>query len=182
MYIKHYIYCIHFSEVKFNKVSAGYQKMFENVSNREWNIWSELIIDLIGLFIYVSFLITLTDDGTQRLYDLGTVVTKIIGISIVLGIISHIVINGKNDQEPMDERDKFIDGRAVKVGYYALIVLNILVLWQVVMSNGISDFFGRQNSFTISVPFEIGNAILICLIVSGLLKAITKLALYRKNL
>ena len=156
--------------------------MFKSVSNREMNIWSELIIDLIGLSIYISFLFTLSGDDNQRLYDLGAVVTKIIGISIVLGIVTHIIINGNNNQEPMDERDKHIDARAAKVGYYTLIVSNILVLWQVVVSDKIVDFFERQNTLSISDPFEIGNAILICLIVSGLFKAITKLILYRKSL
>lgn len=160
----------------------GLKQLCENVSNREWNIWSELIIDLIALFIYISFLFTLSGDDNQRVNDLGGVVIKIIGISIVLGIVSHIIINGKNDQEPMDERDKIIDGRATKVGYYALIVLNILVLWQVVVSDRVTEFFGRQNTLSISGPFEIGNAILICLIISGLLKAISKLILYRKSL
>lgn len=156
--------------------------MFESISNREMNIWSELIIDLIGMFIYINFLVTLSGNDNQSLYDLGKVVTKIIAISIVLGIVAHIVINGKNNQEPMDERDLLIDGRAAKAGYYTLIVLNIFILWQVAVSDRIMDFFGRPNTLSISNPFEIGNAILICIIASGLLKACTKIVLYRKKL
>ena len=79
-----------------------------NLSYREKSIWVSLIATLVVYGRYFAL-------GGQG-HLIGTII-----LLVIIQIVCQVVIAIASKPEPMDERDRLIDGRAYKCGYFILV-------------------------------------------------------------
>jgi hypothetical protein len=118
-----------------------------NLSYQEKSIWGSLIATLI---VYVRYFAS----GSHGL--IGTIVAL-----VVIQIICQIAIAVASKPEPKDERDRLIDAKAYRTGYF-LLVAGMIVCMNIGINLGV-------------------NALLLALVTSEIGKCITQLYLYRRG-
>jgi hypothetical protein len=93
-------------------------KFLNNYSNRELNIWAELILDILVSFYFFPKIFPLIIDG--QLYSealVGIIATSII-LAIVYSIVVFGAINALTKREEKDERDYIYELKSYKISYY----------------------------------------------------------------
>ena len=90
-------------------------QFLNNYSNRELNIWAELILNILVSLFFVSKVFTSNQFG-------GEVLVQIISTTIILAIVYSIVvfgaINALTKREEKDERDYIYELKSYKISYY----------------------------------------------------------------
>ena len=93
-------------------------KFLNNYSNRELNIWAELILDILVSIYFFPKIFPLIIDG--RLYSealVGIIVNSII-IAIIYSIFVFGAINALTKREEKDERDYIYELKSYRISYY----------------------------------------------------------------
>ena len=139
----------------------------------ERNIWSSLVVSVIGMIAYVIVTLQVADGGPLTDVDwvpimLWTIVGSIIG-AIVLSILWGILA-GMRDPDGVgksDQRDRDIARMGGRVGQWFLVAagLGVIVLC----------------AFEVDW-FWIANVIYLCFVLSAILSAIAKLVAYRSGM
>ena len=90
-------------------------KFLNNYSNRELNMWAELILNILVSLFFVSKVFT------SNQFD-GEVLVQIISTTIILAIVYSIVvfgaINALTKREEKDERDYIYELKSYRISYY----------------------------------------------------------------
>lgn len=156
-----------------------------NFSNRELNIWSHLLLDVVVAVYYFSAVWTLSGGGLDvnlaNIADLARVVGKIITFSIVYAIIVSIIIN-KRGEEPKDERDYRFEAKATGIAYVTLAVCVVLIMSQIFLNElGMAFWNLDRGNPILLTPAVTAHLLLISLIVAGAAKTLSQLVLYRRD-
>ena len=151
-------------------------KFLNNYSNRELNIWAELILDILVSFYFFPKIFPLIIDG--QLYSEALV--RIIATSIILAIVYSIVvfgaINALTKREEKDERDYIYELKSYKISYY-LSYGGILGIICLIVFNAL-----YQENIGLLTPPKIAMILLIIALLSSTGKSLTQLFNYRKNI
>ena len=148
-------------------------KFLINYSNRELNIWAELILNiLVSLFFFSKIF-------TSNQLD-GEALVQIISTTIILAIIYSIIffgaINALTKREEKDERDYIYELKSYRISYY-LSHGGILGIICLIVFNAL-----YQENIGLLTPPKIAMILLIIALLSSTGKSLTQLFNYRKNI
>jgi hypothetical protein len=148
-------------------------KFLNNYSNRELNIWAELILNILVSLFFVSKVFTSNQFG-------GEVLVQIISTTIILAIVYSIVvfgaINALTKREEKDERDYIYELKSYRISYY-LSHGGILGIICLIVFNALY----QENIGLLTLP-KIAMILLIIALLSSTGKSLTQLFNYRKNI
>ena len=148
-------------------------KFLINYSNRELNIWAELILNILVSLFFVSKVFT------SNQFD-GEVLVQIISTTIILAIVYSIVvfgaINALTKREEKDERDYIYELKSYRISYY-LSHGGILGIICLIVFNAL-----YQENIGLLTPPKISMILLIIALLSSTGKSLTQLFNYRKNI
>ena len=148
-------------------------KFLNNYSNRELNVWAELILNILVSLFFVSKVFTSNQFG-------GEVLVQIISTTIILAIVYSIVvfgaINALTKREEKDERDYIYELKSYKISYY-LSYGGILGIICLIVFNAL-----YQENIGLLTPPKIAMILLIIALLSSTGKSLTQLFNYRKNI
>ena len=151
-------------------------QLLYNYSNRELNIWAELILDILVSIYFFPKIFPLIIDG--QLYSdalVGIIATSII-ISIIYSIFVFGAINTLTKREEKDERDYIYELKSYRISNIIFHV-SIYLLISLIVFNPISQV--RLNEFTAPM---IAMILPIITLLSSIGKCLTQLFNYRKNI
>ena len=151
-------------------------QFLNNYSNRELNIWAELILDILVSFYFFPKIFPLIIDG--QLYSealVGIIATSII-LAIVYSIVVFGAINALTKREEKDERDYIYELKSYKISYY-LSYGGILGIICLIVFNAL-----YQENIGLLTPPKISMILLIIALLSSTGKSLTQLFNYRKNI
>ena len=144
-----------------------------NYSNRELNIWAELILNILVSLFFVSKVFTSNQFG-------GEVLVQIISTTIILAIVYSIVvfgaINALTKIEEKDERDYIYELKSYRISYY-LSHGGILGIICLIVFNALY----QENISLLTLP-KVAMILLIIALLSSTGKSLTQLFNYRKNM
>ena len=148
-------------------------QFLNNYSNRELNIWAELILNILVSLFFVSKVFT------SNQFD-GEVLVQIISTTIILAIVYSIVvfgaINALTKREEKDERDYIYELKSYRISYY-LSHGGILGIICLIVFNAL-----YQENIGLLTPPKISMILLIIALLSSTGKSLTQLFNYRKNI
>ena len=152
-------------------------KFLNNYSNRELNIWAELILDIIVSIYFFPKIFPLIIDG--QLYSealVGIIVNSII-IAIIYSIFVFGAINALTKREEKDERDYIYELKSYRISNIIYQVSIFILISQIVVFNPINP--KPLTDFTAPM---IAMLLLIITLLSSTGKSLTQLFNYRKNI
>ncbi len=151
-------------------------KFLNNYSNRELNIWAELILDVLVSFYFFPKIFPLIING--QLY--GEALVDIIATSIIIAIIYSIFVFGSINifikKENKDERDYTYELKSYRISNI-ISQVSIYLLISLIVFNPINQV--RLTDFTAPM---IAMLLLIIALLSSTGKSLTQLFNYRKNI
>ena len=151
-------------------------QFLNNYSNRELNIWAELILDILVSFYFFPKIFPLIIDG--QLYSealVGIIATSII-LAIVYSIVVFGAINALTKREEKDERDYIYELKSYKISNNIYQISNYLVIGVIIFNALYQENFGELT------PQKIAMILLIITLLSSTGKSLTQLFNYRKNI
>ena len=151
-------------------------KFLNNYSNRELNIWAELILDILVSFYFFPKIFPLIIDG--QLYSealVGIIATSII-LAIVYSIVVFGAINALTKREEKDERDYIYELKSYKISYY-LSYGGILGIICLIVFNAL-----YQENIGLLAPPKIAMILLIIALLSSTGKSLSQIFNYRKSI
>ena len=152
-------------------------KFLNNYSNRELNIWAELILDIIVSIYFFPKIFPLIIDG--QLYSdalVGIIATTIL-ISIIYSIFVFGAINTLTKKEEKDERDYIYELKSYRISNIIYQVSIFILISQIIFFNPINP--KPLPDFTAPM---IAMLLLIITLLSSTGKSLTQLFNYRKNI
>ena len=151
-------------------------KFLNNYSNRELNIWAELILSILVSFYFFPKIFPLIINDqlySEALVDI--VITSII-IAIIYSIFVFGAINTLTKREEKDERDYIYELKSYRVSNI-ISQVSIYLLISLIVFNPINQV--RFGEFTAPM---IAMLLLIITLLSSTGKSLTQLFNYRKNI
>ena len=151
-------------------------KFLNNYSNRELNIWAELILDIIVSIYFFPKIFPLIIDG--QLYSdalVGIIATSII-ISIFYSVFVFGAINTLTKKEEKDERDYIYDLKSYRISNI-ISQVSIYLLIYLIVFNPINQV--RLTDFTAPM---IAMLLLIIALLSSTGKSLSQIFNYRKSI
>lgn len=114
------------------------------MSKQERMSWVSLAVNVVIGFYYFSAAFALAESGDFYGPPMAWLVLKLVILGIILGIVGEIVLRfltgGAADKIAADERDKLINAKAVRNGYYVLTAGAIALTWHIVVVGGLDRF------------------------------------------
>jgi len=140
------------------------------MSFREKSAWVSfacLLLFTLGVF-HSQHVHTHDAQGNDLITPLHLALAIFVGF-IVLQVVLHVIIavqSPKDARTPKDERERFIELRAARIGFYSLVVGELIAM-------GAFHAHGRVNTMMWSVLFAI--------LVAWLIKLGSEIVLYRRG-
>ena len=151
-------------------------KFLNNYSNRELNIWAELILDILVSFYFFPKIFPLIIDGQLYSDALVGIITTSIILAIVYSIVVFGAINALTKREEKDERDYIYELKGYRISNI-ISQVSIYLLVSLIVFNPINQV--RLTDFTAPM---IAMLLLIITLLSSTGKSLTQLFNYRKNI
>ena len=151
-------------------------KFLNNYSNRELNIWAELILDILVSFYFFPKIFPLIIDGQLYSEALVDIIATSIIIAIIYSIFVFGAINTLTKREEKDERDYIYELKSYRISNIIFHV-SIYLLISLIVFNPINQV--RLNEFTAPM---IAMILPIITLLSSIGKCLTQLFNYRKNI
>ena len=151
-------------------------QFLNDYSNRELNIWAELVLDIIVSLYFISRVYPLLINDQFNNETLVPIIITTIIISIIYSIIVFGVINIFTKEEEKDERDYFFELNSYRISYYisqgGIFGIICLILFNVLY----------QENIGLLTPPKIAMIFLIISVLSSTGKSLTQLFYYRKSI
>jgi len=151
-------------------------KFLNNYSNRELNIWAELILDILVSFYFFPKIFSLIIDGQLYSGALVGIIANTIIISIIYSIFVFGAINTLTKREEKDERDYIYELKSYRISYI-ISQVSIYLLISLIVFNPINQV--GLNEFTAPI---LAMILFIITLLSSTGKSLTQLFYYRKNI
>ena len=151
-------------------------QFLNNYSNRELNIWAELILNIIVSLFFVSKIFPLIINGQFYSEALVQIILTTIIIAIIYSIIVFGTINTLTKREEKDERDYIYELKSYKISNNIFQISNYLVIGVIIFNALYQGNFGELT------PQKIAMILLIIALLSSTGKSLTQLFNYRKNI
>jgi len=151
-------------------------KFLNNYSNRELNIWAELILDILVSIYFFPKIFPLIIDGQLHGAALVGIIANTIIISIIYSIFVFGAINTLTKKEEKDERDYIYELKSYRIGNI-ISQVSIYLLIYLIVFNPINQV--RLIDFTAPM---IAMLLLIITLLSSTGKSLSQIFNYRKNI
>ena len=151
-------------------------QFLNNHSNRELNIWAELILNIIVSLFFVSKIFPLIINGQFYSEALVQIILTTIIIAIIYSIIVFGTINTLTKREEKDERDYIYELKSYKISNNIFQISNYLVIGVIIFNALYQGNFGELT------PPKFAMILLIIAVLSSTGKSLTQLFNYRKNI
>ena len=151
-------------------------QFLNNYSNRELNIWAELILDIIVSIYFFPKIFPLIIDGQLYSDALVGIIANTIIITIIYSIFVFGAINTLTKREEKDERDYIYELKSYRISNI-ISQVSIYLLISLIVFNPINQV--RLTDFTAPM---IAMLLLIITLLSSTGKSLTQLFNYRKNI
>ena len=151
-------------------------QFLNNYSNRELNIWAELILNIIVSLFFVSKIFPLIINGQFYSEALVQIILTTIIIAIIYSIIVFGTINTLTKREEKDERDYIYELKSYKISNNIFQISNYLVIGVIIFNALYQGNFGELT------PPKIAMILFIIAVLSSTGKSLTQLFNYRKNI
>ena len=151
-------------------------QFLNNYSNRELNIWAELILNIIVSLFFVSTIFPLIINGQFYSEALVQIILTTIIIAIIYSIIVFGTINTLTKREEKDERDYIYELKSYKISNNIFQISNYLVIGVIIFNALYQGNFGELT------PPKFAMILLIIAVLSSTGKSLTQLFNYRKNI
>lgn len=161
--------------------------MINNLTYREKTLWLNLLTTLVLLGYYFLSVATGNFSGEEAIW----LYLKVVFWIVVIEIIVLSVLASIDKPEKPDERDRSIQARAYKYGYFVLITGLAITLWQIsvnALANRVEELpeGGQKVAEIVSAfnatPYIIINIILLTLAIAEVAKSATQLIYYRRGI
>ena len=154
--------------------------LFSNYSNRELNIWGELILNIVVCFYFFNGVFQLVPGSDKYAADLAEIIIGVVVIAVVYSIVVFGLINIITKAEAKDEMDRIIDVRSYKMGYIAMDIFVTLIMGHIILN----ESMGNIVSIGISemTPILIAQLLLMTLVASSTVKSLSRLYYYKKGI
>ncbi len=154
--------------------------LFSNYSNRELNIWGELILNIVVCFYFFNGVFQLVPGSDKYAADLAEIIIGVVVIAVVYSIVVFGLINIITKAEAKDEMDRIIDVRSYKMGYIAMDIFVTLIMGHIILN----ESMGNIVSIGISemTPILIAQLLLMTLVASSTVKSLSRLYNYKKGI
>tara|TARA_B100000131_G_C17875207_1_gene515932 strand:+ start:259 stop:717 length:459 start_codon:yes stop_codon:yes gene_type:complete len=151
-------------------------QFLNNYSNRELNIWAELILNIIVSLFFVSKIFPLIINGQFYSEALVQIILTTIIIAIIYSIIVFGTINTLTKREEKDERDYIYELKSYKISNNIFQISNYLVIGVIIFNALYQGNFGELT------PPKFAMILLTIAVLSSTGKSLTQLFNYRKNI
>ena len=156
-------------------------QFLNNYSNRELNIWAELILDILVSVYFISkispLIINYQFYSNELMRDaLVPIILTTVVIAIIYSIIVFGTINTLTKREEKDERDYIYELKSYKISNNIYQISNYLVIGVIIFNALYQENFGELT------PQKIAMILLIITLLSSTGKSLTQLFNYRKNI
>ena len=156
-------------------------EFLRHFSNREWNVLATLALDLAIAVLYFSKLASVPDGLAAPSAALAGIIIQITIVAVIGAALLFGLINWRRgDQEPADERDKFIAASGNSIGYGVLIGVIILFIGHLVLSA--LGFESELLPYSQVTPLVSAHALLLCLLIASTAKHLSQLVMYRRGI
>ncbi len=151
-------------------------QFLNNYSNRELNIWAELILDILVSFYFFSKIFPLIINGQLYNEALVGIIANTIIISIIYSIFVFGSINIFIKKENKDERDYTYELKSYRIS-------NIISQVSIYLLIGLIIFYpiNRVRLTELMSPPMVAMLLLIIALFSSTVKSVNQLYYYRKN-
>ena len=151
-------------------------QFLNNYSNRELNIWAELILDILVSFYFFSKIVPLIINGQLYNEALVGIIANTIIISIIYSIFVFGSINIFIKKENKDERDYTYELKSYRIS-------NIISQVSIYLLIGLIIFYpiNRVRLTELMSPPMVAMLLLIIALFSSTVKSVNQLYYYRKN-
>ena len=151
-------------------------QFLNNYSNRELNIWAELILDILVSLYFFPKIFPLIIDGQLYSEALVDIIATSIIIAIIYSIFVFGAINTLTKREEKDERDYIYELKSYKISNI-ISQVSIYFLIGLIVFNPIK----KVQLIEFTAPM-IAMLLLIIALLSSIGKCLTQLFNYRKNI
>ena len=151
-------------------------QFLNDYSNRELNIWAELVLDIIVSLYFISRVYPLLINDQFNSEALLPIIFTNIIISIIYSIIVFAAIDIFTKKEEKDARDYFYELKSYRISYY-LSQGGILGIIFLIAYNAVY----QENIGLLTLP-KIAMIFFIIAVLSSAGKSLTQLFNYRKNI
>ena len=151
-------------------------QFLNNYSNRELNIWAELILDILVSLYFVSKIFPLIINDQFYSEALVQIILTTIIVAIIYSIIVFGAISTLTKREEKDERDYIYELKSYRISnnisQISIYLLIGLIVFNALYQENIGEF----------TPPKIAMILLIIALLSSTGKSLTQLFNYRKNI
>ena len=151
-------------------------QFLNNYSNRELNIWAELILDILVSLYFVSKIFPLIINDQFYSEALVQIILTTIIVAIIYSIIVFGAISTLTKREEKDERDYIYELKSYRISNNISQISIYLLIGVIVFNTLYQENIGE---FT---PPKIAMILLIIALLSSTGKSLTQLFNYRKNI
>ena len=151
-------------------------QFLNDYSNRELNIWAELVLDIIVSLYFISRVYPLLINDQFNSEALLPIIFTNIIISIIYSIIVFGAIDIFTKKEEKDERDYFYELKSYRISYY-LSQGGILGIIFLITYNAV-----YQENIGLLTPPKIAMIFLMIALLSSTGKSLIQLFNYRKSI
>ena len=155
-------------------------KILSNYSNRELNIWSELILNFVVCFYFFNGVFQLVPGSDEYVADLAGIIIGVVLIAVVYSIVVFGLINIITKAEAKDEMDRIIDVRSYKMGYIVMDIFVTLIMCFIILNESMGDIVSIGISEM--TPILIAQLLLMTLVASSTVKSLSRLYYYKKGI
>ena len=149
-------------------------QFLKNYSNREFNIWAELVLDLIVSIYFFPKLFFLIISGDIHTDESIILITTTIFISIAYSIVVFTIINIFKESEQKDERDYIFELKSYKISNTIFqISILLLICWL---------FFTPLSNHYEFTPIMIATFLIIITLFSSAGKSVSLLYFYSRSI
>ena len=149
-------------------------EFLKNYSNRELNIWAELVLDLIVSIYFFPKFFLLIKSGNMYSYNSIILIMTTIFISIAYSIVVFVSINLFVESEKKDERDYIFELKSYKISntIFQISILS-LICWL---------FFTPLSNHYEFTPIMIASFLIIITLFCSAGKSVSLLYFYRRSI
>ena len=149
-------------------------QFLNDYSNRELNIWAELVLDIIVSIYFFPKLFLLIISGEIHNYESIILISTTIFISIAYSIVVFTIINIFKESEKKDERDYIFELKSYKISntIFQISILS-LICW---------IFFTPLSNHYEFTPIMIAAFLIIITLFCSASKSVSLLYFYRRSI
>ena len=151
-------------------------QFLNDYSNRELNIWAELVLDIIVSLYFISRVYPLLINDQFNSEALLPIIFTNIIISIIYSIIVFGAIEIFTKKEEKDERDYFYELKSYRISYY----LSQGGIWGIIFLITYNAVY--QENIGLLTLLKIAMIFFIIAVLSSTGKSLTQLFNYRKSI